>query len=802
MRRQFPRMLALALLLFSNLNELAPADESARPLILWYDRPAAEWTEALPVGNGRLGGMIFGGTTSKGQSQAFDVNERIQYNEDTFWTGQPYDPNVKDAWKHLENVQRLVFDGDYLAAHKLAQDELMGNPSTQMAYQPVGDVLLRFPSLAGKSITDYRRQLDLNTAVAISRYTIDGTTYTREVFSSARDQVLVVRISADRAAKVDLTVDLDSPHKTKKMAHEGPNGLTMLVNGPARGRIAGGLQCFSKLSVKTYGGFVKRSTTGLEVSSANSATIVLAAATNFVNYKDISGDPDKKVNANIQQASAHDFDTLLARHLKYYRNQFHRVHLDLGKTAAAKAPTDLRIKNFAEADDPQLAELYFQYGRYLLISSSQPGSQPANLQGLWNDQLSPPWQSKYTININFEMNYWPSETTNLSECHAPLFTMLEDLAESGERTAKAFYNAKGWVCHHNSDIWLASAPLDGPAWGMWPSGGAWLCQHIWYRYEFTHDGQFLRRYYPIMKSSADFFLDVLVTDPNTGFLVTCPSISPEMRRLRHESEPEGISICAGPTMDMQIVRDLLSHCIQASEILETDESVRSTWKEVLDKLAPMQIGEAGQLQEWQDDYDLLAPQRTHRHVSHLYGLFPSDQITSWQTPKLFQAARKSLELRGDGGTGWSKAWKINFWAHLHDGDRAYRLLESLITSGTYPNMFDSHPPFQIDGNFGGANGVAEMLVQSYSEYADQKLSGLIHILPALPSRWPNGKVTGLRTRGGFEVSLEWSEGELKQLDITNLDGAACVVLYRGVRRNLDIAKGKTKTVLSDDFTRE
>lgn len=777
----------------------ATANEPTRPLTLWYEQPATEWTEALPVGNGRLGGMVFSGTFDKTKPSELIINERIQFNEDTFWTGQPYDPNRKDAWKHLNAVRELVFADKLVAAHQLARKELMAQPLHQMAYQPVGDLYLDFPTFEGKSVDDYRRELDLSTAIVTTTHTIDGVVYQREVFSSTPDQVLVVHITADQPAKISFTTRLQSPHERHEVQSLDRDGLSLLVYGPDKSGVTGGLRCYTQLKVLAEGGETAVSSDHISVTNANAATLILAADTNFVDYQDISGNPELTVASQIATASELTIESLRRRHLEAYRKQFQRVALALGVTDAIERPTDERIQNFSNGNDPQLAELYFQYGRYLLIASSQPGTQPANLQGIWNDKVRPPWDSKFTCNINFEMNYWPAEPLNITECHEPMLKMIEGLSNSGKRTAQAYYNARGWTCHHNTDIWLASAPIDGPTWSLWPCGGAWLSQHLWYRYEFTRDEQFLRRYYPMMRSAAEFFLDVLVEDPNTGYLITCPSISPEMRRLRDERVPPGVSICAGPTMDMQLVTDLFNHCQQAAEILNVDAELQTQWSRARERLAPMKVGQAGQLQEWQDDYDLSAPELQHRHVSHLYGLFPSDQITSWDTPRLFEAARKSLELRGDGGTGWSKGWKINFWAHLHDGNRAYRLLESLITRGTYPNMFDSHPPFQIDGNFGGANGIAEMLIQSYSTYQDGELGGLIHVLPALPDKWPSGCVTGICTRGGFEIDLEWQEGKLHQIQIRSKGGAPCEVLYKGVRHKFEITQDEQRIIREVNF---
>ncbi|HBG26357.1 MAG: hypothetical protein A2Y10_20090 [Planctomycetes bacterium GWF2_41_51] len=472
-----------------------------------------------------------------------------------------------------------------------------------------------------------------------------------------------------------------------------------------------------------------------------------------------------------------------ADHIKEYQKLFNRVKLDFGKTKAVKLTTDERIKNFAEGNDPELAALYFQFARYLLISCSRPGCQSANLQGLWNDSVKPPWSSKYTVNINTEMNYWLAEPTNLSECHEPLFAMIKDISVTGRKTAKVNYGSDGWVCHHNTDLWRATGPIDSAFYGFWPSGGAWLCQHLWYRYEYSGDKDFLREYYPVMKGGAEFFVDTLVEHPKYKWLVTCPSISPENKIFGDTS------ICAGPTMDMQIIRDLFNNCIKASEILGVDEDFRKVLEEKVNRLSPMQIGKHGQLQEWLEDVD--GPENHHRHVSHLYGLFPSSQISKDKTPDLFEAAKKSLETRGDGGTGWSMAWKVNFWARLRDGDHSYLMLTNLISKGTYPNMFDAHPPFQIDGNFGGANGITEMLMQSYSEFNGTELKGLIYLLPALPSALRSGSVKGLRAKGGFEVDIEWKDNKLVQADIKSLYGNDLKVRYDGTEIETKTVKGKT-----------
>ena len=795
-----PRLAPAASQLLSADNDAGR--EAPGNTLLWYRQPAGKWVEALPLGNGRLGAMVFGGTAT----------ERIQLNEDTVWSGGPYDPTNPKGREALSEIRRLVFAGENLKAHRLFGRSMFGSAIPQMQYQPLGDLWLTFSGqghalkhqaqlrtdmahLEPNPVFDYRRQLDLDEAIVTIKYRLGDVTFKREVFVSAVDQVIVVRLTANQPGKISFSaasIAGNEQQRSDDALYDAISPNEIMVRGRAMSDedIHGQLQYWTRARFVAEGGAIKAEDSTINVAEADAVTILIAAGTSFINYKDAGGNQEARIKQQLEAASAKPYAALRSDHVAEHQRLFRRVRLNLGSSKTASLPTDERLKSFPQTNDPALAALYFQFGRYMLIASSRPGCLPANLQGIWNDSNMPSWGSKYTTNINLQMNYWPAEPVNLSDCAEPLFQMIADIVEPGSRVAEINYGAGGWVLHQNTDLWLACAPMDGPTWGTFATAGAWLCTHLWEHYLFNRDLDALKKFYPLMKGSAQFFLDTLVEHPEHKWMVTCPSTSPEhFPQTPSESVPfwdevtnlhlKGTTICAGPTIDMSILRDLFEGCIQASTILDVDAGFRQQLRDTRQKLAPLQIGKWGQLQEWLEDWD--DPEDHHRHLSPLWGLYPGHEITPRGTPKLAAAASKLLQARGDGGPGWSMAWKICLRARLLDGEYAYREVQKLLTlvnkdetsytdGGTYPNLMNALP-FQIDANLGATAGIAEMLLQSHA--------GEIHLVPALPKAWANGFVKGLKARGGFVVDMEWNSNRFVAASIHSGQDSPCRVRISG-----------------------
>ena len=781
------KRLALILSLFLCLS-FTPIRAQYR---LWYDQPAMTWTQALPIGNGVMGGMVFG----------MPAVEHIQLNEETIWAGQPnniINPNAKAA---LSEVRRLIFEGKYKEAQDLANAQVMPNAAGQnmgMPYQPFGDLYIAMPGHA--DYQNYERWLDLDNAISVVRYTVDGVKYQREIIAPlGGHHVIAIHLTASEKGKITFTANMTSPHENVLIGGESLEATLLGVTSKHEG-LKGKVRFMGRMAVDAEGGKVSASNGHISVVSSDEATLYITVGTNVKSYKDISGDEEAQSKERLHDAMALGYDALKALHTKTYKQYYDRVTLNLGEDYCAKVPMNKRIERFNVVDgspiDNHLVATYFQFGRYLLISSSQPDNMnPANLQGIWNEKMFPSWDSKFTTNINLEMNYWPAEVCNLTELNEPLFKLIREVYEQGKQTARDMYGVDGWVLHHNTDQWRITGPVDRAQTGLWPMGSAWLSRHLWEHYLYTRDESFLRQYYPIMLDAARFYSQTLVKHPTKGWLLVCPSESPE-----HGGKGRPTPLDAGVTMDNQLVTELYTNVLAGAKILDhldglENLGVLDTIRTQLAQLPPMQIGRWGQLQEWLDDLD--DPKDDHRHFSHLYGLYPSNQISPSRTPKLWNAARTSLEARGDVSTGWSMGWKVCSWARLLDGEHAYKLIKDQLTltadtflifgtlkqqGGTYPNMLDAHPPFQIDGNFGCTAGIAEMLMQSYD--------GFIYLLPALPSVWKDGSIRGLMARGGFEIDMDWKDGKLNKAVIHSHHGGVCRIRSNTAIKGVGLRKSK------------
>lgn len=740
--------------------------------LLWYTNPASKWEEALPVGNGRLGAMVFGKTDE----------ERIQLNEDTYWSGGPYSTVVKGGSKVLPEIQRLIFKGDVVAAHKLFGRNLMGYPVEQQKYQALANLILSFPD--GKVTSNYKRWLDMETGITGVEYTSGGVTYRREVFSSAPDQVVVVRLTADKPGSVTLIASLRgmrnsqmSNYATDYFRMNGYGADLLVLTGKSADYlgIEGKLRYEARLKAVPEGGKMLIEDAELKIDNADAVTLYFAAATNFISYSDVSADQHERVEAYLKGIAFRKYDDILQSSIRDYKYLFNRVKLKLETSGNSFLPTNIRMKRILESPDPSLAALCYQFGRYLMISSSRSGTQPANLQGIWNQDMNPSWDSKYTTNINTEMNYWPVETGNLSECAEPLIRMVKELTDQGSQVAREHYGCKGWVFHQNTDIWRVAAPMDGPAWGTFTVGGAWLTTQLWEHYLFTMDKEYLRNIYPVMRGCVEFFMDFLIPDPTNKWLVTNPSTSPE-------NPPEGkgyhyfydevtgmyyfTTITYGSSIDMQILKDLFNYYCSAASILGVDQQFSARVETAGKRLVPPRIGKDGALQEWMEDFEQL--EKEHRHFSHMYGLYPGNIISARRTPELINGCKAVLEQRGDGGTGFSRAWKMALWARLNDGNRANNIFKGYLNDQAYPQLFAKcYTPLQVDGSFGVTAGITEMLIQSHE--------GVIDLLPALPDEWNEGSFTGVCARGAFEISMEWKNKKISRLTVLSKAGEKCTI---------------------------